>query len=138
MELKYKEVKVITVSDWDNLVKEVYGKPYNFQQQDDCKARGYEPFTVWEDLNYDLSYCEDFTNKKIPYEINGKIMGVSFQTWLNTTEEDIKSKFLNRDVKLGFDIFWHRNFYPHISILAQDLYKKGLIEAGDYLIKIDW
>lgn len=38
--LKTKTQKVIEVSDWDNLVQETYGRPYNFQQQYGCQSRG--------------------------------------------------------------------------------------------------
>lgn len=30
--LNYKNVKTIELGDWDNLVIETYGKPYNFQR----------------------------------------------------------------------------------------------------------
>jgi hypothetical protein len=35
-------------------------------------------------------------------------------------------------------MFWERNFYPDTYTVANDLYDKGLIEAGDYIINIDW
>lgn len=35
------------------------------------------------------------------------------------------------------NLFWERNFYPDINTLANDLYKKGLIKKGEYLIVID-
>ena len=38
--LKTKKVKLVSLQDWNNLVREVYGKPYSFQQQDDCMPRG--------------------------------------------------------------------------------------------------
>lgn len=34
--LKYKNVRVISVQDWDDLVEKTYGRPYNLQQQDGC------------------------------------------------------------------------------------------------------
>jgi hypothetical protein len=36
--MKTKTVQMISVQDWDKLVKETYGRPYSFQQQDDCKS----------------------------------------------------------------------------------------------------
>ena len=36
------------------------------------------------------------------------------------------------------ELFWVRNFYPDFQTVANDLYKKGLIDAGEYLINIDW
>jgi hypothetical protein len=35
-------------------------------------------------------------------------------------------------------MFWDRNFYPNVQMVANDLHKKGLLEAGEYSIRIDW
>ena len=35
-----RNTKTVAVSDWDELVRETYGRPYSFQQQDGCKSRG--------------------------------------------------------------------------------------------------
>lgn len=73
----------------------------------------------------------------IPFEINGSIMGVKFKTWLNTTEEYINSK--NPETSTCQNrLFWNRNFYPDIYTVANDLHSKGLIDAGEYSIQIDW
>lgn len=44
--LKAKQVIMVDVGDWDNLVTETYGRPYDFQQQDGCKERGIFNLTV--------------------------------------------------------------------------------------------
>lgn len=126
--LKYTLERVVDVNDWDDLVKTVYGKPYSFQQQDGCKERQTVYITV-PDHPY------DFENDEIPEVINGAAMGVSFKAWLardpnvwNGKDEDARS----------VDMFWERNFYPDVSMIANDLHAKGLIEAGDYAINIDW
>jgi hypothetical protein len=62
-------------------------------------------------------------------------MGVSFETWLNTSPEDTKKYF---EFEYENKLFWERNFYPHVSMIIKDLYKKGLIEKGEYDINIDW
>lgn len=132
--LKYINKKVIDSFDWDKLVKETYNKPYCFQQQDGCKHRGTHYISI------PCEYAEEFDeqmNENIPFKINGEIMGVKFQTWLNTTQEDINSN--NPELyKNANKLFWERNFYPCIEILANDLYKKRLIEEGEYIIDIDW
>ncbi len=38
--MKMKTIQVVSVDAWNKLVKDTYGKPYNFQQQDGCKGRG--------------------------------------------------------------------------------------------------
>jgi hypothetical protein len=126
--LEYKTVKVIDVNDWDKLVSDTYGRIYNFQQQDDCKERQHVPITI-PDEPY------DYENDSIPEVVNGKEMGVSFKAWL---ERDPKQPLPDRDDKFGLQLFWERNFYPDVQMIANDLHAKGLIEAGDYKINIDW
>ncbi len=56
-------------------------------------------------------------------------MGVRFDLWLA------------RDTELpnvSTTLWWKRYFYPDIYTLIDDLYKRGLIEEGDYIINIDW
>lgn len=126
--IKFKSKNVIEVGDWDRLVEETYGKPYNFQQQDDCKPRGTYDLTVpseWED---------DYENDTVSEIVNGPEMGVSFKAWLARDPKKIEpfdSDFEN-------DLFWTRNFYPNVEVVANDLHTKGLLPAGEYVINIDW
>lgn len=126
--IKTSDIKMIKVSDWDRLVKETYGRPYAFQQQDDCKERGIFKFTVPTD-----GY--DYENDSIPEKINGEEMGVSFKAWLTRDPKEWNGD--NSDYSY-IDMFWERNFYPDIEILANDLYDKGLLPTGEYAIHIDW
>lgn len=129
--IKYRNVKVIDMLDFDNLVKQTYNKPYSFQQQDGCKERGTHYFSVPSE-----SYDEEM-NDNIPFEINGAERGVKFNTWLNTTPEQINE--VNPESYAGKnELFWDRNFYPDFQTVVNDLHEKGLIEAGDYMIEIDW
>ena len=126
--IKTRTEKLIDVQDWDNLVIETYGRPYSFQQQDGCKDRDLVSITVPEE-------CEDFENDTVPEIVNGDEMGVSFKAWL---ARDPKTPLPDRDDIFGLTLWWERNFYPDVQMVANDLYEKGLIEAGDYLINIDW
>src|SRR5882672_8837650 len=126
--IKYKTEKVIEVGDWDDLVMETYGKPYNFQQQDGCKERGVFHLAVPEDI--DDSEMPD----SVPEIVNGNEMGVSFKAWL---ARDPKQPIKNQTSDFELELFWERNFYPDVQMVANDLYKKGLIEAGEYTINID-
>lgn len=129
--LKVNQTKTINCQDWDDFVQETYGKIYCFQQQDGCKDRGIEYITVPSEDDFDY----DYETTEIPFEVNGKEMGVSFQTWLNTSVEDTDKHF--EDDREN-ELFWERNFYPSIDVIADDLYSKGLLEAGKYMIIIDW
>ena len=120
--------KLIDVQDWDNLVTETSGRVYSFQQQDGCKDRQLVSITVPDE-------CEDFENDMVPEIVNGDEMGVSFKAWL---ARDPKTPLPDRDDTFGLTLWWERNFYPDVQMVANDLYEKGLIEAGEYLINIDW
>lgn len=126
--IKIQTKQIISVQDWDDLVEKTYGKPYSFQQQQGCMERQNIGITIPEDAT-------DFENDEVPEVINGEEMGVSFAAWLardpkewNGVEED--SRFLH--------LFWFRNFYPDVQMVANDLHARGLIPAGEYTIVIDW
>ncbi len=62
-------------------------------------------------------------------------MCVKFNSWLS---RDPKKPIKDQEFSWELDLFWSRNFYPSLQSVANDLYKKGLIEAGKYIINIDW
>lgn len=147
------KVKVIAVNDWDNLVSETYGKIYSFQQQGGCQPRGIVKITIPDNI-----WEEEEMNERIPEIINdGDNMGVKFDVWLkrdpndplNPSNEELNKcnyywgKTEEDKIKWGEDkghisLFWERNFYPSLQTVANDLHERGLIEAGDYSIEIDW
>lgn len=134
--LKTETVKLVTLQEWDEFVSETYGKIYCFQQQDGCKDRGIERITVPD------PYADewDYENTSIPFKVNGKEMGVSFETWLNTSPSDTIHEF-DGDIcgpEFNNQLFWQRNFYPNVNMIANDLHSKGLLESGEYIIVIDW
>ncbi len=149
--LKTKKVNVIDLFDWDKLVEKTYGRTYSFQQQDGCKERQHVRITV------PVKDPEDYKNDNIPELINGIEMGVSFKAWLErdpnaplnpsdkeligspyywgeTEDDEIKYKEDTGHINM----FWERNFYPNVDMIINDLHSKGLIEAGEYEIDIDW
>ncbi len=78
---------------------------------------------------------DENTNDTVPEEINGDEMGVSFAAWLARDPKEWNGDPKDRSY---LDMFWERNFYPDIQMVANDLHAKGLLPAGDYLIDIDW
>jgi hypothetical protein len=150
--LKTKNVKMVEVQDWDKLVSKTYGRIYTFQQQEGCKERGTFNLTIPSEWTED-----DEMHDEIPEVINGEIMGVKFEKWLerdpnaplNPSDEELKNcnYYWGKTEKDEIDwkkdkghinMFWERNFYPDVYTVANDLYEKGLIEAGEYAIHIDW
>lgn len=151
--LKTKNIKMIDVQDWDDLVTKTYGKPYSFQQQMGCQERGIFDLTVSDSDDYDDSTASDH----IPEVINGEDMEVQFSVWLardpkaplNPTKKELESNAYYwgktkqdeeqyKNDKSHIELFWERNFYPSIEMVANDLCKKKLIEPGEYKINIDW
>jgi hypothetical protein len=129
--LKYTNKKVIDVQDWDDLVQKTYGKPYLFQQQNGCQPRGIYNLTISDSNRYN----DDDWPETVPEKINGEKMGVKFSAWLARDPKEWNGK---KEDERFVDMFWERNFYPDIDMVANDLCKKGLIEPGEYVINIDW
>jgi len=92
-----KNVKMIEVSDWDDLISKTYERPYSFQQQEGCKGRG--------TFNLDIpsKYTEDeYMNDVIPEVLNGETMGVKFNKWL---ERDPKQNVGSETYKWAIGYF---------------------------------
>ena len=123
-----KTKKVIEVQEWDALVEKTYGRPYKLQQQDGCRGRGSEEITV-------PSEASDHERESVPEEVNHEEMGVSFKAWL---ARDPKQKLPDQDADYQLELWWERNFYPDLQMVANDLHSKGLLEAGKHTILIDW
>ncbi len=128
--MKIQNKKIIDCLDWNVFVEDIYKRPYNLQQQDGCQPRGTVFFTIPDKAN-------DFPNESVPEIINGNDMGVSFAAWL---ARDPSQTLSGDDGKKqwGIDLWWERNFYPNIQMIANDLYSKGLLEAGEYGVLIDY
>ncbi len=127
--MKIRTEKVIEVDDWDQTVQEAYGRPYKLQQQDGCRDRGIIQITAPNDE------AEDFERHTVPEVVNGEERGVAFQAWLS---RDPKQKIPGQRHEWELDLWWSRNFYPTLQVIANDLHKKGILESGKYLINIDW
>lgn len=127
---------MIECYDFDNLVEKTYGRRYCFQQQDGCKGRG----TVFLEVpaTEEEALCFDFTATSIPEKVNGEEMGVSFKTWLARDPKQPLKTDDKWDREHGLDLFWRRNFYPALEMVAFDLNQKGLLPSGKYMINIDW
>lgn len=131
MKISTRTEQIIDVGDWDQLVIDTYGKPYSFQQQDGCKERQRVKITIPDE-------AYDYENDTVPEIVNHEDMGVSFQAWLDRDPKQPLDSPDEWDRQNGLSMWWERNFYPTVEMIANDLYEKGLIEAGEYTIDIDW
>lgn len=120
---------MIEDGDWDALVQETYGRPYTLQQQEGCQDRGNIHLTVPDDDN------DEGMNDSIPEIVNHEEMGVKFAVWL---ARDPKQPLEGQKYDFDLSLWWDRNFYPDLQTVANDLHAKGLLEAGEYKINIDW
>lgn len=129
--IKVKTEQVIDVGDWDDLVMKTYGRIYCFQQQDGCKERQRVYLTVPDAPN-------DYENDTVPEKVNHPEMGVSFSAWLARDPSQKLNTKDEWDREHGLELWWSRNFYPDVQMVANDLHNKGLLPAGEYTIDIDW
>lgn len=130
-QLRINTVKTILARDWNSFVTEVYGRPYNFQQQDGCRHRGAYELSVHNE--YDPEFDAGYDRDTIKEDVNTTEMCVSLKGWLaRNPEQPLPDQRDNYELKL----WWERNFYPDVEVLAQDLYHRNLLPAGEYLILI--
>ena len=106
--IRYTTIKVIHLDDWDELVRETYGKPYKFQQQE-----GYRERPLFE-IKVPVPIIDEGTDKTD-----------SMKEWMDTP--------VDKD-----NIYWVREFYPDIDDVVNDLFSRGLLDQGDYSIEMDW
>lgn len=126
--MKIRKENVIDVSDWDEIVEKTYGRPYSFQQQKGCRSRGTFYIRVPDK-------ADDYERDFVPEIVNHRKRGVSFSAW---QKRDPKTPLANGKSDYSLGLWWERNFYPNIQMVANDLHEKGLLEEGYYTIDIDW
>jgi hypothetical protein len=110
--LKGEVVTLIWESDFSEMVSKIYGRPYRFQQQGDMMGQDtIEKFTVpaIEEELYGVVPLNEWRNAEPPHEGDWK--------------EEMR---------------WKREYYPSLEEVVNDLYKRGLIEPGNYALHIWW
>ena len=120
--IKSKIKHVISSAAWNKQVSKIYGRPYSIEDQ-------FEFNRVLEFKVPNRSF--DFANETVEENEDTKETGVNFKSWITR----------DPDQKIGSDprafvttLWWYRAFYPDIEVLANDLFKKGLLERGEYVI----
>lgn len=128
--IKIKEVKLIEDRDWDELVKEVYGKKYYcLQQQDGCMDRGIIRFSLpITDIDFE-------GHPELPNRLGIEEMCVDLNTWVSRDDE---KKLDNQKYGWELESYWERHFYPNFEAVASNLHTRGYLEDGEYIINIFW
>ncbi len=131
--MKIRTEKVIDMDEWDEMVKKTYKRPYSLQQQDGCKSKGTSVrFKVPDDAeDYERDSVSEIDSNLDNYDERG----VSFAAWL---KRDPQTPLINQKYDFELEMWWERNFYPDIQMIANDLHDKKLLKAGEYAIHIDW
>ena len=131
-ELKTITDTVVDSFEWDRFVKQVYDRPYTFQQQDGCRQRGVSYFTATPGQYEFVEHMEPVPTG--PIEGIRSCFGVSLEEWVGRSPEAAFDP--DRPNRTG--TYWERNYYPPIDELASDLCEKGLIAPGRYVLLVDW
>jgi hypothetical protein len=131
--LKLNKVTLIEENEFSDFVSEVYGRPYRYQQTEGCLEKGTVKFSVPYERYFKPDYKENVND-------SGNInKPVRFREWLS---RDPKEKppvgLFNGDSYWYISLFWNRHFYPYFGDLIDDLHKKGYVEEGEYILRIDW
>lgn len=131
--MNIKTIKIIDVQEWDSLVISTYEKPYSFQQQDGCRDRGLVEISVPEEFD------ESDLPHTIPETLDSDEMCVKFSSWLlRNPSTPLHYHLGSLNPMFSTTLWWHRNFYPDVQMIANDLHAKGLLEVGKYYININW
>jgi hypothetical protein len=135
-----KKMNVFDMYEWDDLVEQTYKKPYCVQQQFGCLDRGHLKLVVPnpEEVEFVESEALDWADENLNAN---DTCGVKFPVWLaRDPSTPIKNKgdLHWKDIDFVTELWWHRVFFPRPETVAQDLYERGILEAGEYLILIDW
>lgn len=114
--LRYYAAKIIDEDEFSQLVRDTYQRPYQLQQHGFDSG---EPMRIGTYLEIDVPGTDTW----LPGEH-------SLEEWLEREVENPGDKIA--------EIEWEREFTPDLQQLVNDLHAQGLLEAGEYLIKVEW
>ena len=132
--MKIEKLNVISDANWSRFVSETYGRPYwfSYQRWRDQGEKGLYRFTLpLEDIE-EFDEHGECDVEDIP---KPKWFGVKFEYWL---ERDPKKPLVGQTKDEQLEDWWENSFYPSHEVIANDLFNKGILEAGDYAIGVDW
>lgn|SRR5574343_400590 len=120
--IKTKPKHVINSDVWDKYVTKIYKRPYSISDQ----------FEFKNVLEFKVpNRAIDFANEIVEEDESTKETGVNFKSWIS---RDPSQPISGDPRPFVTKLWWFRSFYPEIDVLANDLYKKGQLERGEYVI----
>lgn len=133
-----KPVTLIWEDDWSRLVTQVFGKPYQFQQQGEMHGQNsIYAFTVPE--NFD-----DWDIEGVDRDIQEWLTKEMPRTETHPAVKDGQVVYVERDRDewpprdLTVKLWWLRENYPDFDVVMCALARKGLIDPGEYALHIWW
>lgn len=124
MMLKTKNVKMIDLREWDELVIETYKRPYNLQQQDGCMERGTIDLTV-------PNTASDFENDTLTEDEDDDEMGVSFKAWMART------KFLKANPQIDPDTIAIAEYKEFCTNIEKQVTKINLMTKLPFQVAVN-
>lgn len=120
--MRIEKVNLISENDFSKLAVDTYGRPYQLQQQGDCLGQ------------------DTIIRLTVPEEPMGWT-GPTLEEWrerpLNLQPEEYTRGDWEEHTYLR-DMWWEREFYPDVQVVANDFHARGLLPEGDYVIHIWW
>jgi len=151
-QMPFETAIVIEALDFDKFVESVYKRPYRLHKSVDFFVKELEMCLVVKlpQVNFNLEN-EDFMDSEdgkwgiynvdnggrrdggLPIRCH---YGASFKTWSERdTEKPFDTQTHTATNKDHLDKFWKTYFYPAPLVLLNDLYQKGHLTAGNYIIR---
>lgn len=116
-----RQVTLIWEIEFSDLVRKIYGRPYQFQQQGDMMGQD----TIYR-----------FSVPATP--LGDHWQAVPFQQWLDADPPTPATDGgFDRD-RFSEELRWDREFYPEVEDVINDLHRRGLIDEGEYAMHVWW
>ena len=117
--LSHYQATVLHESEFSDLVRQTFERPYSLQQQGDMHSQ------------------ESFVRFDVPAdrEEEEHWQAVSMEEWLAATPPDPE----DRSMEAFTDrLRWDREFYPQLDSVANELHARGQLDAGTYVLHVWW
>lgn len=113
------DVRLIEEREFSALVTRVYGRPYRLQQNMMLGQDTIYPLTVPEPEPVDESHEPSFAE----WASQDPDLDADGHPWRHAWEKEI---------------WWEREFYPPFSALVNDLYERGHLPMGTFMLHVWW
>jgi hypothetical protein len=120
--MRIKSVKLIDETEFSQLVREAYGRPYRLQQQDHCMGQNEIELITIPDEGIDIDDPQ------------------RFEEWRDAEAPESRGVDQFGDMRWDWEVelHWEREFYPPLQELVNDMYERSLLPQGDYAIRAYW